>query len=277
MKHFLRLALLTVLVFLCMSAYVLVPRKNGSHPQLRTAHFAPEPFGPRRLRIFLAPEPVERISKARDRKAARAGTPAAPGEGSSSRLRGKPGKKQVEMAASETPRKRRSAGLAIARAAGKPQTARKVDPRRVYIVKKGDTLSQIAQKMLGSTRFVKDILRENPAIRDGNKLRVGQALVLPVELTGAEEAPEENRAHKPKSREAQVDSERFIVVTVRKGDTLFGIAKRYLGSGARWRDLLTLNANALKGKKVLIPGLRLLVPRKNQSKNKAQGGKSGRS
>lgn len=50
--------------------------------------------------------------------------------------------------------------------------------RRVYVVKQGDTLSEIAAKKLGDHRRWREIARLNK-IRDPRRLRVGQRLRLP--------------------------------------------------------------------------------------------------
>ncbi len=48
----------------------------------------------------------------------------------------------------------------------------------VYVVKKGDTLSSIAQEHLGSASKWQDILKLNPQIKDPNKLKIGQKINL---------------------------------------------------------------------------------------------------
>lgn len=51
---------------------------------------------------------------------------------------------------------------------------------RTYVVKKGDTLSSIAKKMYGSENQYRKILNANrKTIKDPNKLRVGQKLIIP--------------------------------------------------------------------------------------------------
>ena len=48
-----------------------------------------------------------------------------------------------------------------------------------YVVKRGDTLSEISQAHYGTVRMVDRILRANPELGDGHLLRPGQRLVLP--------------------------------------------------------------------------------------------------
>ena len=48
---------------------------------------------------------------------------------------------------------------------------------------------------------------------------------------------------------------------VRTGDTLWGLAERYLGDGTRYRELARLNADQLDGQPGLLhPGMRLRIP-----------------
>ncbi len=52
---------------------------------------------------------------------------------------------------------------------------------RVYVVKKGDTLSEIAQRELKSSRRAGEILKLNGGlIKDANDLRVGMELKMPA-------------------------------------------------------------------------------------------------
>lgn len=52
--------------------------------------------------------------------------------------------------------------------------------QRTYVVKKGDTLSEIALKMYGDESQYKKILNANrKTVKDPKKLRVGQKLIIP--------------------------------------------------------------------------------------------------
>jgi len=71
----------------------------------------------------------------------------------------------------------------------------------------------------------------------------------------------------------------FIVHTVRRGDTLYDLAKRYYGEGRRWRVLQVANFEKEAGNGVydLKPGMKLRVPtfpmktRKDRSDGRRQG------
>ncbi|NJL31146.1 MAG: LysM peptidoglycan-binding domain-containing protein [Phycisphaerales bacterium] len=54
---------------------------------------------------------------------------------------------------------------------------------------------------------------------------------------------------------------RSTTYTVKKGDTLYGIAQRELGNSTRWQDILNANKQQLKGKATnLKPGMKLNMP-----------------
>jgi hypothetical protein len=65
----------------------------------------------------------------------------------------------------------------------------------------------------------------------------------------------------PASLAAQVpDSSSSRTHVVRRGDTLWKLAERYLGSGYRWRDILALNARVVDGPTQLEVGRTLRIP-----------------
>ncbi len=67
----------------------------------------------------------------------------------------------------------------VAKAGKKSPTARSGHTRK-YVVKKGDTLSQIAQREVGSVRFLGEIRKLNPSLKKNHdRIFVGQVLVLP--------------------------------------------------------------------------------------------------
>ncbi|WP_297322262.1 Ig-like domain-containing protein [uncultured Bartonella sp.] len=60
-------------------------------------------------------------------------------------------------------------------------------PMRTIIVKKGDTLSSIARKIYGSSRYEKDIYWANSmTLKNQNHIRIGQELILPI-ISGKEQ------------------------------------------------------------------------------------------
>ncbi|MFT4514300.1 MAG: LysM repeat protein, partial [Planctomycetota bacterium] len=115
---------------------------------------------------------------------------------------------------------------------------------REYIVKKGDILGRIAQKQLGSTRYVSSIRDLNPGLTDD--LKIGQMLVLPASA----KAP----------AKASTTKGTYRTYTISKGDTFERIARVELNSRGRVREIQDLNPNT--SPKRLIPGKRLKLPLK---------------
>ena len=139
---------------------------------------------------------------------------------------------------------------------------------RVYVVKKGDTLSEIAARLLGSVRYSKDILKRNPKIKNANDLRVGQKLILPLDVSSGDtgeqaetavppEPPQEN--HEDTSRAAEREPS-WREVQVKSGDTLYGLAAKYLGDGSQWPRLRTMNKDRVGEDGQLSVGTKLRVP-----------------
>jgi nucleoid-associated protein YgaU len=135
-----------------------------------------------------------------------------------------------------------------------------------YTVEKGDTLGQIALKTLGTSRKAGDLARFNGIPVDA-PLKVGQELRIPpanpVPPPGAPpQAPSTSQAKVPAppapAAPAAPPREGKRTHTVGKGDTLFALARRYYGDGARFRDLA--EANGLDPDEPLKVGAELKVP-----------------
>lgn len=105
----------------------------------------------------------------------------------------------------------------------------------VYTVKSGDTLSSIAAKY--KTTYQK--LAAYNGISNPNKIYVGQKIKIP----GA----------------AQPAASTVKTYTVVRGDTLWGIAQKFLGNGSRYTEIKTLNG--LKSDTITV-GQKLKIPNK---------------
>lgn len=102
----------------------------------------------------------------------------------------------------------------------------------VYRIKRGDTLWEIAQRFLGDGSKYRDIMRYNGLISE--TIYPGQIIRVPVEATNV-----------------------TITYEVKSGDTLWGIARRFLGDGSRYEEIMQLsgldNENISVGQKLKIP------------------------
>ena len=84
---------------------------------------------------------------------------------------------------------------------------------------------------------------------------VADAPAAEVVDTPAEAAPVEVVAETPAETAAPE------VYTVVKGDTLGGIARKFYGKASAWKKIQDANADVLKGKTVIRPGMKLSIPR----------------
>ncbi|HSU35505.1 MAG TPA: LysM peptidoglycan-binding domain-containing protein [Propionibacteriaceae bacterium] len=114
---------------------------------------------------------------------------------------------------------------------------------RTYTVKRGDTLTKIAQKELGDANRWQEIFLLNRAIiRDPDRISVGQVLTLPGDS-------------RPAGRVAPTR-----VYQVKQGDTLSGIAASELGDASRWPEIFALNKAVLTKPDLIVPGTVLVLP-----------------
>ena len=272
MKHFVRLAFLTLLVFAAMSSYFLGPRR-GDWWEEASRYRPAGTDGPRRLGIFFS-------EKKRSRKSATAPSSAAPvpsTQADPSFPRGTSGfgLPRAEAFFDETGSAPGRGGPAGLEGKREPQVGG--SRPRIYIVKKGDTLTEISARMLGSIRFLPYLLKANPSLKDRNQLRVGQRLILPTDFSdsqeqagksgsgGAVSSRKKGKTEK-NGREKKQESIRqgYREIVVKKGDTWYGFAKRFLGAGSKWPRLVELNRTRVKDPKKLAPGMRILVPLKRK-------------
>jgi LysM repeat protein len=128
-------------------------------------------------------------------------------------------------------------------------TADAEDDILLYTIKKGDSLSVIAHRMLKVEFPTLRLHAFNPEIRDWNKIREGQVIKLPAYLTVEQKKTETVAANE----ETGVNK-----YTVRPNDSLWRISKRLLGRGSDF-NLIVLE-NGLSKSYFIFPGQVLRIP-----------------
>ncbi len=111
---------------------------------------------------------------------------------------------------------------------------------KTVTVKKGDTLASLAERYYGNPMDFKRIVRANRDIRGSHSnLHPGQKIIIPI-IT-----------HSKNAR----------LVRVRRGDTLYSIAKRYYGSSRKYQKIIDANYKIKNIHTRLYVGEVIRVPR----------------
>ena len=149
-----------------------------------------------------------------------------------------------------------------------PEKRPKLDPYptlaervRKYVVKKGDTYEKIARSELGDGKkwtLVQEMNKDVPP----SKLYPGSTIVLPSEDDVASFKPRTATPTKELTRsEPPTAAENGSIHTVKKGETLYSIAREYLHDGAKWRLIADANPGKVRGASEIAAGSRLRIPR----------------
>ncbi|MBU0554022.1 LysM peptidoglycan-binding domain-containing protein [Myxococcota bacterium] len=122
----------------------------------------------------------------------------------------------------------------------------------IHVVRRGQTLSEIAQRHLGSAGRWMAVYEANREVigRNPNQLKPGMKLTIPSTSDKAS-APEGGQTHR-----------------VQRGENLSDIAQRYFGTATRWREIYNANRQVIgRSPNQLKPGMRLTIP--NEAKDEA--------
>jgi nucleoid-associated protein YgaU len=138
-------------------------------------------------------------------------------------------------------------------------------PDRTYVVRKGDSLCDIAEELLGHEKHWKLLQQANPDVRP-ERLMVGTRLAIPPRPDGepakrvaaASEAPEAAGTRRAAGSTKKEPTAR--VHRVAPGDSLIRIARAELDDPGKWRDILALNRDRIRNADVLPVGLELRLP-----------------
>ena len=118
-----------------------------------------------------------------------------------------------------------------------------------YNVVSGDTLGEIAHKLLGSARYASRIAALNN-INDPRSLQLGRTLRIP-EIAATKVNPSVVQSEIPANTTIHV---------IQDGETLSDIAEDYLGSPHRWRAIWDANKSSISNPDRLVVGKSIVIP-----------------
>jgi nucleoid-associated protein YgaU len=118
-----------------------------------------------------------------------------------------------------------------------------------YNVVSGDTLGEIAHKLLGSAKYASRIAALNN-INDPRSLQLGRTLRIPdIAATKVN----------PLAVQSEIPANTTIHV-IQDGETLSDIAEDYLGSPHRWRAIWDANKSSISNPDRLVVGKSIVIP-----------------
>lgn len=117
-----------------------------------------------------------------------------------------------------------------------------------YVVQRGDTLWKLAVRYYGAGRFWTKIYEDNrESIRSPHRLSVGQ--VLTIYLTDADAESSD--------ADEGMDSDTY---TVKSGDNLWNIARKYYGKGSLWQWIYQANQDKISNPGRIWTGQVFTIP-----------------
>jgi LysM repeat protein len=123
--------------------------------------------------------------------------------------------------------------------------AQPVATQRTISVQPGDSLWKLAQENLGRGNRWHELLAVNPSIADPNQIRAGAHLVLPT--VSSPSVAHDGGSNAP------------TTIKVRKGDTLWTLAKSNLGRSSAWPCLAAANPSLANPNRI-YENQELLIP-----------------
>ncbi len=124
-----------------------------------------------------------------------------------------------------------------------------MDAESTYVVQEGDTLGTISQKVFGTCKLAKKLAKLNN-IKNYDRIRAGDVLVVKKKIASQSQA-------RSQVMPREVSSEK--VVKVVKGDSLWKIAARELGSPHAWRQIVASNPS-IQNSAMICEGMSLIIP-----------------
>ncbi len=122
-------------------------------------------------------------------------------------------------------------------------------PSFKYIVEHGETLTKISRLIYGKSSHWKDIHDSSSGISSNpNLIFPGDVLIVPLLNQKAKDFSETYT----KNYTSQI-----VQVTVKRGDCLRKIAKKYFGDELYWRQIWKENAQVISKPALILPGMKL--------------------
>ena len=140
------------------------------------------------------------------------------------------------------------------------------DPSRMlYTWQSGDSYVTVAKKIYADPKrftLIKNANEGREDVQPGEKILVP---VFDVEGALAEAPPAAKPEAKPEVKKSKTAKAAPVSTggrlhTVKKGESLWLIAKAELGDGGRWREIFDLNTDKLKSPESLRDGMKLTLP-----------------
>ena len=138
-------------------------------------------------------------------------------------------------------------------------------PKQTYVVAKADNLSKIAVKFYGSDQGnrlenIKKIFQANrDKMKSIDKLKIGQKLIIPGLASVRNQAGVTSNQSQDRKKLRNTTSYNKTY-EVKKGDSLWAIAKKELGKGGRFKEIAKLNSDIIGEDDSLKPGMKLKLP-----------------
>lgn len=120
-----------------------------------------------------------------------------------------------------------------------------------YIVRQGDDIWTIAERVYGDRELWQAIAKANP-LADIERLRAGRTLRIPLDPQNIQGVAADQTEPAPPDQPVEY--------VVESGDTLSEIAQRVYGQSHLWRIILDANSDRLSAPEDLRPGMRLVIP-----------------
>jgi len=132
-----------------------------------------------------------------------------------------------------------------------------------YLIKDGDTLYGLCRRYYSDGSLHEALKKFNAdVVPASRRLQIGMTLLIPsreVLMGGTSPSPVREQAA-PAPSAAPAQNVKTTDYTIREDDRLWDIAKKHLGKGGRWQEIVALNRDIIKNPDVLPIGKTIRIP-----------------